>query len=90
MRQKLVNILDLSMTLTFDLYVGVKGIVSEFYPQFLSCYKNEYALSSSLSVFFTWLLLYWGKIMLLSYATVDFHLFYDGAADMQIWAIMTV
>ena len=23
--------------------------------------------------------------MLLSYATVDFHLFYDGAADMQIW-----
>ena len=30
-------ILDLSMTLTFDLYVGGGGILSEFYSQFLSC-----------------------------------------------------
>ena len=30
-------ILDLSMTLTFDAYVG-GGILSEFYSQFLSCW----------------------------------------------------
>ena len=29
--------LDLSMTLTFDLYVDDWGILSEFYSQFLSC-----------------------------------------------------
>ena len=28
--------------------------------------------------------------MLLSDATVDFHLFYDGAADMQIWALLYI
>ena len=28
---------DLSMTLTFDLYVGGGGILSEFYSQFLFC-----------------------------------------------------
>ena len=27
--------------------------------------------------------------MLLSYASVDFYLFYDGAFDMQIWALLT-
>ena len=32
-----------------------------------------------------WLLLYLGNVMLPSYVTVDFYLFYDGAADMQIW-----
>ena len=37
MRQHVVYILDLSMTLTFDLYVGVGVILSEFYSQFLSC-----------------------------------------------------
>ena len=26
--------------------------------------------------------------MLLSYATVDFYFFYDGTADMQIWALL--
>ena len=31
-------ILDLSMTLTFDLYVGGGGILSEVYWQFLTCY----------------------------------------------------
>ena len=40
MRQHVVYILDLSMTLTFDLYVcGWRGILSEFYSQFfLSCF----------------------------------------------------
>ena len=27
--------------------------------------------------------------MMLSYATVDFYLFYDRAVDMQIWALLT-
>ena len=27
--------------------------------------------------------------MLLSYALVDFYSFYDGAADMQIWTLLT-
>ena len=27
--------------------------------------------------------------MLLSYTIVDFHLFYDGAVDIQIWALLT-
>ena len=27
--------------------------------------------------------------MLLSYATVDFYLFFDGAADIQIWVLLT-
>ena len=35
------------------------------------------------------MLLYLANIMLLSYATVDFHLFYDVAVDMQIWALLT-
>ena len=30
--------LDLSMTLTVDLYVGGGGILSEFYSQFSSCF----------------------------------------------------
>ena len=29
------------------------------------------------------------KFNVLSYATVDFYLFYGGAADMQIWACLT-
>ena len=37
MRKHVVYILDLSMTLTFDLYVGGGGIRSEFHSQFLSC-----------------------------------------------------
>ena len=47
-------------------------------------YFNEYALSSTHQYTSEWLLLYLGNIMLLSYVTVDFYLFYDGAADMQI------
>ena len=27
--------------------------------------------------------------MLLSYTIIDFHLFYDGAVDIQIWASLT-
>ena len=34
MRQQVVYILDLCMTLTFDLYVGGWGNLSEFYSQF--------------------------------------------------------
>ena len=29
-------------------------------------------------------------MMLLSYATIDFHWFYDGAVDMQIWQEVSV
>ena len=39
-----------------------------------------------------WLLLCLGIMMLLSYTNytmVDFHLFYDGAVDIQIWALLT-
>ena len=28
-------------------------------------------------------------MMMLPYATIDFNLFYDGAVDMQIWALLT-
>ena len=28
-------------------------------------------------------------MMLLSYTIIDFHLFYDGAVDIQIWALLT-
>ena len=34
MRQHVVYILNLSMTLTFDLYMGGGVILSEFYPRF--------------------------------------------------------
>ena len=37
MRQHVVYILDLSLTLTFDLYVDGGRYLSEFYSQFLSC-----------------------------------------------------
>ena len=37
-----VYILDLSMPLTFDLYVGGGGILSEFFSQFLSCFFQKY------------------------------------------------
>ena len=37
-RQHVVYIHDLCMTLTFDLYVGGGGFLSEFYSQFLSCW----------------------------------------------------
>ena len=36
-----------------------------------------------------WLLLYYGIIMLLSNAIVDFYLFYDGVLHMQIWVPLT-
>ena len=36
-----------------------------------------------------WLLLCQGIMMLLSYTIVDFHLFYDGPVDIQIWAPLT-
>ena len=38
------NILDLSMTLTFDLYAGSGGILNEFYSQFLSCSNRNRGL----------------------------------------------
>ena len=38
MRQHVAYIFDISMTLTFDLYVGGGGILSEFYSPFLFCY----------------------------------------------------
>ena len=37
-----VYILDLSMTLPFDLYAGGGGILSEFYSQFLSCLNGDF------------------------------------------------
>ena len=46
---------------------------------YLSHY-SEYALS----LLYQYTLLYKGIIMRLSYATVDFYLFYDGAAVMKI------
>ena len=36
-----------------------------------------------------WLLLYEGILMLITYSIIDFHLFYDGAADIQICALLT-
>ena len=47
---------------------------------------SEYALSSTLSICITLIaiVLMEYNIMLLSYATVDFHLFFDGAANMRI------
>ena len=36
-----------------------------------------------------WLLLYSGIIMLLSFAIVEFYLFYNGEVDIQIWALLT-
>ena len=44
---------------------------------------SGYALFYSLSIYITLIAIVW-NIMLLSYATVDFDLFYDGTADMQI------
>ena len=48
---------------------------------------NEYVLSSTLSICITLIAIVlneYNAVMLLYYATVDFHLFYDVAADMQI------
>ena len=36
-----------------------------------------------------WLPFHYGITMLFSYATVDFYLFNDGVADMQIWGLLT-
>ena len=41
-------------------------------------YYSRYALSSTLSKYITLIAI----VLRLSYATVDFYLFYDGAADM--------
>ena len=38
MRQRVMYIHDLFVPLTFDLDVGGGDILSEFYPQFISCY----------------------------------------------------
>ena len=47
MRRHVVYIIDLIMTLTFDIYVGGGGILREFYSQFLSCFDaNVYNLDS--------------------------------------------
>ena len=45
---------------------------------------GEYESSSNLSLYCNTTLLDKGNIMVLSYAIVDFYLFYDGAVDMQI------
>ena len=47
-------------------------------------FYSEYALSSTLSIKIILIAIVLRNIMLLSYATIDFYLFYDGAADMQI------
>ena len=47
----------------------------------------EYVLSSTQSICITLIAIVlneYNAVMLLYYATVDFHLFYDVAADMQI------
>ena len=52
----------------------------------------EYVLSSTLSICITLVAIVlneYNAVMLLYYATVDFHLFYDVAADMQIWTLLT-
>ena len=52
-------------------------------------YYSEYVLSSNLSIYSTLIAIVLGIMMLLSYTMVDFHLFYDGAVDIQIWALLT-
>ena len=48
---------------------------------------SENASSFPLSIFSTLVAIVLGVLMLLSYAIVEFYLFYDGAVDMQIWAV---
>ena len=50
---------------------------------YLSQY-GEYALSPTLSIYIKPIPI----VLKISYATVDFHLFYDGAANMQIWTLL--
>ena len=50
MRQHVVYILDLSMTLTFDLRVA-GDILSDFYSQFLSCSIKINDLNENLSIY---------------------------------------
>ena len=50
---------------------------------YISSY-SEYALPSTLSINIILIAIVLRNIMLLSYATIDFYLFYGGAADMQI------
>ena len=61
--------------------IGAVGLV-------LGCghigHYSEYALSSILSIYITLIAIVLNEYNALSYATVDFHLFYDVAADMQI------
>ena len=45
---------------------------------------SENASSFPLSIFSTLVAIVLGVLMLLSYAIVEFYLFYDGAVDMQI------
>ena len=57
----------------------------------------EYVLSSTLSIYSTLIAIVleynsyieYIVMMLLSDTIVDFHLFYDGAVDIQIWALLT-
>ena len=44
------------------------------------CHYSEYVVSSTLKIYSTLIAI----IMLISYTSVDFHLFYDGAVDIQI------
>ena len=49
------------------------------------CHYSEYVLSSTLSIYSTLIaIVLRDNQMLLSDTTVDFHLFYDGAVDIQI------
>ena len=45
---------------------------------------SEYSLSSTLSIYITLIAIVLSEFILLSYAIVDFYLFYHKASDMQI------
>ena len=50
---------------------------------------SEHALSSALSVCFTFVAVVLREYGLVSCATVDFRLFYDGATGVRMWAFPT-
>ena len=78
-KEELIKIVNLITPGSGVLMLGrghISHIVKMYYP--LLCQYTAHSL-----------LLCEGIMMLLSYTMVDFHLFYDGAVDIQIWALLT-
>ena len=80
MKYKAIMTKEVSAKIVIFFIIGAGGVM-------LGCgyisHYSGYVLSYTLSIYITLIAFVLREYMLLSYATVDFYLFFDGAADMQ-------